>query len=244
MSRPRPTIETEVADVVESEAEARARARHAVDRYVAKYMTILGVDGEHPVVKIRSHLGSRWLGRSTWRPSQPRTTLLELQQSILGDDRTLERVVAHEVIHHRDAIAISASEVALLRLGIRPESHGATFREGAARINAVMGPGFVTETSDQDYQTTSARRTFVVLITPLPGGRLGWSWTARLGPRAADWVRELVARGSRLVHTTDERWTRGRKIERYGGYSVPRDSQDVTLLQELYASATGGELTP
>jgi hypothetical protein len=159
-----------------------------------------------------------------------------IQRSILGDDRTLERVVAHEVIHHRDALAMSEGEMALLRLGIRPESHGATFREGAARINAVMGPGFVTETSDQECKLTHPRKEFVVLVTPLPDGRLGWTWAARLGPKATDWANELVERGSRLVRTTDERWTRGLRIERYGGHSVPKDDHEAALLRELYAS--------
>ncbi len=95
-------------------------------------MALLAIAGEPPVVRLRDNLGSRWLGRSTWTSSRPETTLLEIQRSILGDARTLERVVAHEMIHHRDALAISKNEVALLRVGIRPESHGATFREGAA----------------------------------------------------------------------------------------------------------------
>jgi hypothetical protein len=75
------------------------------------------------------------------------------------------------------------------------------------------------------------------LITPLPGGRLGWNWAARIGAKAKGWVDELVGRGSRLVQTTDDRWARGRKIERYGGYSVPKDSEDAARLRELYERA-------
>ncbi len=103
-----------------------------------------------------------------------------------------------------------------------------------------MGPGFVTAVSDKDYSHAPFGKTYVVLITPLPDGRLGWNWAARLGSKAKAWADELVGRGSRLVQTTDERWTRGRKIERYGGYSIPRDSQDTALLQELYAAASRG----
>jgi hypothetical protein len=224
------TIESEIAGVVGGGVPA------SVGRYVTKYLAILGVHGEPPVVRLRDNLGARWLGRSTWSPSRPDTTLLELQRSILGDDRTLERVVAHEVIHHRDALAMSEGEVALLRLGIKPESHDATFREGAARINAIMGTDFVTEASDQEYKQTRPRKEFVVLVTPLPDGRLGWTWAVRLGPKATDWANKLVERGSRLVRTTDERWTRGLKIERHGGYSVPRDDHEAALLRELYAS--------
>jgi len=208
-----------------------------VDDYVTKYMGLLAIDGARPIVKIRSNLGSKWLGRSTWSSRHPRTTLLELQQSILGDDRTLERVIAHEMIHHRDALAISADTLTLMGLGIKPEAHGESFREGAARINAVMGPSFVTAVSDKEYSHAPSLKKFFVLITPLPDGRLGWNWAARLGDKARDWANELVARGSRLVQTTDDRWAKGRKIVRYGGYSVPRDNHEAALLRSLYETA-------
>lgn len=205
--------------------------------YVDKYMGILQIAGEQPIIKLRSNLGSKWLGRSTWSSKRPHTTLLELQQSILGDDRTLERVIAHEMIHHRDALAITEKDIVLMGVGIKPESHGASFREGADRINAIMGPGFVTTVSDKEYAHAPSGKKFFVLITPLPDGRLGWTWAARLGAKVKDWVDERTARGSRLVQTTDDRWARGRKIVRYGGYSVPKDSGEAALLQELYASA-------
>lgn len=208
-----------------------------IEDHVTKYMDLLGIVGERPVIKLRSNLGSKWLGRSSWSSKRPNTTILELQQSILGDDRTLERVIAHEMIHHRDAIAISAEDIVLMGLGIKPESHGATFREGAAQINAVMGPGFVTEVSDKEYSHAPSTKKFFVLITPLPDGRLGWTWAARLGAAAKGWADELVMKGSRLVQTTDDRWARGRKIVRYGGYSVPKDSQETALLRQLYETA-------
>lgn len=211
----------------------------AIDGYVTKYMGILAIDGARPLIKLRSNLGSTWLGRSTWSSKRPHTTLLELQQSVLGDERTLERVIAHEMIHHRDALAISANDIVLMRVGIKPESHGSSFREGASRINAIMGPEFVTAVSDKEYSQAPSLKKFVVLITPLPDGRLGWTWAARLGSKATGWVDELVSRGSRLVHTTDDRWTRGRKIVRYGGYSIPRDPQDAARLRELYDAGTG-----
>jgi hypothetical protein len=205
-----------------------------LDDYVTKYMGVLGIVGERPIVKLRSNLGSKWLGRSTWSSKRPHSTILELQQSILSDDRTLERVIAHEMIHHRDALAISTNDIVLMGVGIKPESHGASFREGAARINAVMGPGFVTEVSDKEYSHAPSKKKFFVLITPLPDGRFGWTWAARLGAQAKTWIDAKFLQGSRLVQTADERWARGRKIVRYGGYSVPRDSQDAALLQQLY----------
>jgi hypothetical protein len=146
------------------------------------------------------------------------------------------------MVHHRDALTISENEVALLRFGIKPEAHGAAFREGAARINAVMGSNFVTtlsdKVSDKEYKQAALQKAFVLLITPLPNGKLGWNWAARLGPKAAGWVEDRVRRGSRLVQTSDPRWTRGRKIERFSAYSVPKEGEDATALQELYDRAS------
>jgi hypothetical protein len=209
-----------------------------INEYVAKYMTMLGIKGEPPIVKIRSNLGSTWLGRTSWTSARPHTTTIELQQSIIGDAPTLERVIAHEMIHHRDSIAISESDLRMIKLGIKPDSHGAAFREGAARINEIMGPGFVTKESDKEYKKTAPTKAFLLLITPLPGGRIGWNWAARLGPKATDWVAELVSKGSRLVNTSDERWTRGAKIVRYGGYSIPKSgSEDAAALRALFDGA-------
>jgi hypothetical protein len=37
-----------------------------IDDYVAKYMGVLAIHGERPIIKLRNNLGSKWLGRSTW----------------------------------------------------------------------------------------------------------------------------------------------------------------------------------
>jgi len=105
---------------------------------------------------------------------------LDLQKSILKNDRHLERVIAHEMIHHRDWLVQGAKEIAKIQAaaatgaageysvvtGDSEESvdsseptaaedeadkkaHGSSFWEGAARINAVMGPDFVTERAEE-----------------------------------------------------------------------------------------------
>jgi len=108
---------------------------------VDKYMSLLGVVGERPILKVRSALGVSWLGRTKWSSHEPHTTTIELQRSIVGDARTLERVLAHEMVHHRDMISMTEGDIAVSRF-VKPESHGAAFMQGAEIINAVMGPGF------------------------------------------------------------------------------------------------------
>jgi hypothetical protein len=67
--------------------------------------------------------------------------------------------------------------------------------------------------------------------------RFGYAWAARISPKAKDSVDERIARGARLVQTTDDRWTRGAKIKRFGGYSIPKSEEDIALLRELYERA-------
>lgn len=114
-------------------AKIPADVARRVDGYVTKYMDILQVDGARPRVKLRNNSGTEWVGRADLRAGQP-TTTIELQKSLFNSDRFLERVIAHEMVHHRNYLAKTEDE-----------KHGAAFREGAARINAIMGPGFVAE---------------------------------------------------------------------------------------------------
>ena len=213
----------------------------AVDPLVDKYMAMLGIVGERPIVKVTSKLGAGWLGRDRWSSRNPHTTTLELQRSILPDARTLERVVAHEMIHHRDMLALTENEIELAKFGIKPESHGADFLQGAQIINAAMGPGFVTVESDKEYVQAPHGKELYVLIEPMSPGspRLGWSWAARLSPEAQAIVAEKMARGARLVRTTDLKWTQSRaKIKQFGGMSLPPPgSEKEAELRALYESA-------
>jgi len=108
-----------------------------IDGYVTKYMGILQIDGERPSIELRNNPRVDWVGRSdshAGRPGHPPATTIELQKRLFENDRFLERVIAHEMVHHRNYLAATEDE-----------KHGAAFREGAARINAIMGPDFVVE---------------------------------------------------------------------------------------------------
>ena len=208
-----------------------------MDAFVAKYMRILRIDGDLPIVRIRDNLGSRWLGSDAWSPRFPRTTTMEIQRRVLADPLTLERIVAHEMVHHRDALAMSERDIVLLKSGFRPDGHGSSFLQGAAMVNAVMGANFVTVMSDSDYSIAKNTKEFYVLIEPYDGTRFGYAWAARLSPEAVAVVAEKSAKGAKLVKTTDERWTSGKaRIKRFGGMSIPKvgsdQERDLRLLYE------------
>lgn len=119
-----------------------------IDGYVDKYMGILQIAGEPPSIKIRNDPKATWLGRLEWRTERPHTSILELQKRLFKNDRHLERTIAHEMIHHRDFLALTDDAVARIDAGLVPDApkkHTASFAEGAARINAVMGSGFVVK---------------------------------------------------------------------------------------------------
>jgi len=211
----------------------------AVDDLVTKYMDVLHIAGPRPVVVIRSHLGGRWLGRDQWSSRMPETTTMQIQRSILPHPLTLERVVAHEMVHHRNFLAMPREALDFAKYGIKPPAHGRDFLEGAAEVNALMGPGFVTIESDKEYVQAPLTRDLYVLIMPVSRGRLGWAWAARLSPEAEEIVRKKTAEGARLVRTNDRTWTAGRaKIRRYGGASVPKPgTPQEAALRELYERA-------
>jgi hypothetical protein len=211
---------------------------------VDKYMGILGIEGPRPDVAVRSHTGSRWLGRCSTRPNEY-TSLVEVQRSVLDDPRTLERVFAHEMVHHAEYTSIKARSVhpqhefrRLRRYG----GHGQYFRAGAALVDAVMGAGYVTEKSDEGYVVAKNTKKFFAMILP-PGWRGGggetrWAWAiaVRLSPEARAYAAEkAAAHGARLVTTTDDVLLGAPAIRKYAGVAVaPAGSPTEARLKELY----------
>ena len=206
---------------------------------VDKYMQMLSIDGQKPYVLVKSFVGKTWLGLCRWTESMPLTSTISLKQSILGDARTLERVVAHEMVHHRDFLNMTEQERVLVRYGLKPEGHGPNFRQGMAIVNAVMGKDFVTEKSDQAVES-AADHDLYLLIEPTRDGRYGYCWAARLSPEAAALIAERKAsRGARLVTTRDLQWTYGKaRIRKYAGLNIfkvgsPSDAE----LRAMYEAA-------
>jgi hypothetical protein len=110
--------------------------------YLTKYMTMLGIDGKPPRVRVLDHPEESWLARSIWDLERPHKTVLEFQTALVNaqNEKWLERSIAHEMIHYRDVLAKSNSG----HTADGAVDHGASFHQGAARINARMGENFVT----------------------------------------------------------------------------------------------------
>lgn len=209
---------------------------------VRTYLEILGIDAvEEPDVVLQHDTGSRWLGRWSmkWRAGLPGRPVIQIQRSVLSDPRTLERVVAHEVVHHVQYLQMDPAELQLVKLGFRPVGHGPEFHRLAALVNERVGENFVTEKSDQEYVVAPSGRRILLLISPTRVGRLGWQWATRLGPKAREWVERKTAEGARLVESFDDNfvWTSGPRIEAWKGWAMPSGEEEEEKLKDLYENA-------
>lgn len=206
----------------------------SVDSLVTKYMKMLDVYpyDNRPTIKWRNNLAPRWLGRCIWKARFPEHSTIELQKSIQGHDKTLERVVAHEMVHHANFVDPPRD---MFNRPIRERGHGPDFFRLAGLINAKMGHDFVTPESDESYEKTPNTKEFFVLVQPV-GSLLGWAWAARLSSQGIDRVKDSQTRGGKLIKTKDDDWTAGVKIKKYGGFSTFKDqnSEKAGRLKKLY----------
>lgn len=206
-----------------------------VKQIAAKYARMLGVT-ELPKFVIRNNLGARWLGQLTWKRGQQ--NVMEIQQSVLSDENTLERIVAHEMAHHVEMMELENDQEALakMRLGIKPQEHGDRWKELAKQINSHMGSDFVTKTSDQSYVQESETKPYVLLIEEVSRGSFGYAIGVRLSPKMQKYVeRHQQSYNAKLVTTTDPQWTSGPRIG--DGWAMPRTPEGKAALQALYDGA-------
>lgn len=202
---------------------------------VGKYVEILGVP-TMPRVVVRDNVGSRWLGRTLWHARRPGSTTIELQKSILGHPQTMERVIAHEVIHHAEFVELTPGQVELYQNRLfKPPKHGPRFHELARRVNNAVGDDeFVTEISDQSYVVESSRKFFVMVAEVYPG-RFGYAYAVKLSPKMLEKLRLYKANNRivRVAETKERKWSRGPRFGD-GRYAVPSEPGEQDELRVLY----------
>ena len=92
-----------------------------------------------PVFKIRNNVASKWLGMTKW-PRGSKNTTIEIQKSILDDEKTLHRVLIHELVHHW-----------VFMTSPTDHGHDGPWRVKADELNKILGPGYISQTSDESY---------------------------------------------------------------------------------------------
>lgn len=201
-----------------------------INTLVSKYMHILGIT-KKPRIEIKNRLTPGWLGLCHGNG------LIELLSTILEDQKTLERVVAHEMIHWRNFSVPGKQDD-------DPKGHGTSFEEGKAIVNAKMGPDFVTKNSDQTYAQSQNMQHYCLVVWPMASGNgYGWVWSASLTEKGKQMLAALKAtlpgdRPPKVFMTTDERWLKGRKLGGKGAtldYSIGFSNTEIKeALEGIY----------
>jgi hypothetical protein len=205
-----------------------------IDKYVNKYGEMLFARSS-PRIAVKDNLGVNWLGRTHWSTREPDVSLIVIQRRALADERSLERVVAHEMIHHVVFTNNPAWTISMVRQK-RFEGHGDEFMKFASMVNRRMGEGFVTEKSDESYISAPETKPYILAIVPRGQGQYGWAWAVRLTPKAARYFEYLrEKRGAILVRTTDPRWAKkGPRLGESRGIGVPQNVEDQEELRKVY----------
>lgn len=222
---------------------------------IKKYLHILdSEDLEAPAVSVvKAKLGRCWLGLNSWYWTRPTTTHIEIDERVTDHMHTLERIFAHEMVHHVEHVRLGQKHMDVLTSGnrhaikrflslVKSSGHGRSFHEGAAKVNAVMGKDFVTQSSDQSYECAPSEKSFLMLIVPLDpqGKRLGFRWGIKPSNKALMFIQSKLIvpgePGARLVRATGDHWTRGTVefLSKSGGWAVPSDPEAARELRELY----------
>ncbi len=213
-----------------------------------EFMPILQPGLPTPKIKIVNSI-ARYLGSCLWNyglrggvPFSDENTVIELQKSIISNEETLRRVLAHELCHHEDDLVTEAAQLQALGFPAfqremkfdRTKGHGPSWQAIAARFNAKYGADFVTKTSDESYEKAANDIEFFVLLSRLHStDKLYYSWAVRPSPKQKAVIEKEVADGAKLIKTTDAAYMKGRKIGL--GWSYKANPEDAAKMEALFA---------
>lgn len=199
---------------------------------------------ELPEFKIVRNTVPKWLGMCTTSHKDNRyATTIQIQKAILGDAKTLHRVLAHELIHYWE---LSNPEyfdksLELKKYRIHHNPHGKTFKSMADKINAVYGKEYVTETSNLSY-TLNETQEFFIIIQPFDK-KYGVTKAIRPSKNQKIEIAKRIAEDNgHVFKTRDLAFHNTANIDKYGGFSVYKDDNIQTKLAELYASKNVDDL--
>jgi hypothetical protein len=220
--------------------------RHLLTKFFAEIQLPM------PTVKIVNAAVPKWLGRCSYTHNvNENRSVIEIQKSIVNDEKTLDRVLCHELIHAVDFYTRydhpeQGQEnwdkyVTHKKLGFKSDGHGQEFQEWAAKINAVMGKDYVAKESDTTY-IVELTKVFFLLVMPTSksSDQYCYAWSFKPSAEQKEVIlKKMRDENARLFMSKDERWTHGTKIKKYRALSVPKDEPSKKKLKELYQSGSG-----
>lgn len=227
-------------------------------RVMHELIPVLGVQLPEPELKITNAPRANWLGQDNWQVriengkwSWDETTTITLQKSILNDENTLRRILAHELCHHAEALTTSlakAKEEAAKGTGqwgfkefgrwLRYTDHGPEWKKYAQKFNAKYGAGFVTKTSDETYAVAEPElRPYHILLKRDYDGKLAYEVAARITKkmqiRLDRMAKDKDGTEYRLTKTNDQRFYEGHLIGSFY-WMHPKDENVQATLEELW----------
>lgn len=205
-----------------------------------------------PKIKIVNQLSSDWLARCIYTPSLDKNnTTIKIQKRVTNDEKSLDRVLAHELIHHWDFLTQYGhlnpegekkweEYSKRKRFGFKKDGHGDQFQDWANKINAVMGKDYVTKTSDMSY-VTELDKDYYLLVFPGKSNpnQFSFAWTITpSSAQKADIASWLMEHKGKLFKSRDIRFMdrRFRLKDKKWTSGIPLEGYEQAALRELYHS--------
>jgi hypothetical protein len=145
-----------------------------------------------PVIKIRNNVASGWLGRCIYRRGSDNTTI-EIQKNIVDSEKTLNRVLIHELVHH----------FVFLTGGKEGSNHGGDWRNKADELNKILGANYVTQFSDEADEIK--RKEYYIVIVPKAGTQ-SYSFISTVSPSMSQkaTILEMLKINGRVFKINDD----------------------------------------
>ena len=167
-----------------------------INKFIDEFMPHLKPGLPRPEIKLVNSKSTA-LATTSWkyyyRPSSKVTTadentVISFQKRAAHDDRTLRRIVAHELCHHEVDLTEDRPKVLevgfhtfsmLRKMSSKYSEHGTLWQAVAARFNSVYGERFVTPTSDTDFIIEETKPFFVFMKNDA-NGKIQWQQSKKL----------------------------------------------------------------
>ena len=205
-----------------------------------------------PTIKVVNQARAPWLGRAEMSHSFP-LPVVKIQESVLKDPVTLERVLAHELIHclmyEMEPTYVEFFKTSDIQTHRRlryelQDGHGEFFEAWAAKVNQKRGSDFVNKTSDESYVLEKSTKDFFILIEKHRNGDLSYSSFLRYSPQIKKEIARRQESGeARLFKINDPSFLAQKPLGKYGvGRYLPNDPERKQKLKELFESETPVEV--
>lgn len=168
-----------------------------------KYLSMLpeGASMELPLILVENTPKSDWNGIAIWNPDQPIKGTIKIQERCMNDERTVDRLIAHEVCHYWQHVkAYEEGESAKFRMGHGKASY---WWQAAQIINQAEGDDeFITEKSDASYVSQHSKQ-FYVMVMKSKRGELGWVWFSKVTENLRKQIEHILSTMPVAIVKTD-----------------------------------------